>query len=873
MRDDVIKIIASLKDVTDALILTQNIDYHFVQSLLVPALRRCGNPKLTVFADSSCALETYQAQAPFITGLGRRYRVVPVEMNNHFRFHPKTIFLTGKENAVLFVGSGNLTYGGFRNNAEIWSVYDTAEDHLGVFTAYRDLLRNVVKISNGQPSLVDDIEQMFEPESNDWAKALPEPEGLLWRAKNDKSLISDIESSLEGKTVTEIRVLAPYFDEKAQAVNELYEVFNPERMTVFVQSGQTNLTQAAAALFNKDIQLKPVKFKQFFDDDEKSAFIHAKVFAFLTDNGVEVFLGSANCSYAALLAAADSGNSEALVHVTMSQEEFDDQIMGELLEDENKLVLQESHEPDDHDPKKTLVLTNASYDYGEITITFNSSEEMIIEKLQMGTQAETSEFSMSEPGKCVVASSEPPALVRACGVLDGEKILSNAIWVDVEKELRTSSTLRNLVDLLDAEDREKPNRVQTYLHALDLLSKHLSQNPKSWSGSTDTRRDSKDSGIVYSIEDIYADSYEQTPVFHAGSFRFNQTSGMSFSQLMKSWLGLGNQHDEVESEEELDDESNERLVEQVSVSKPEKDEAEKKKSESTPNDREVKLINKSLDQLVSALTNPEHLYKRSPEHLAVDIQLLASVLTVGLKRSCVSHETFLNVTSTVWRELFFSHAEAPYGYLSMKRGDKSGYIEKFTSSQLTASLYGWVLALETLSASKEKSLCSFMAAVSIARDYSIWHTENHNELNGHLSDWISGTELLSEDQRSLNDFEAELSSLSELGMALRKFESGLITYVGGNSIVKLRKQIEQDVVAEGEFVWQSPKLGFGVCQNQSPRKENFHTIVDTQGRTSVKIGGNFLTPILGILNSKNLVTQLGLDGSELELLRSFFTVS
>ena len=44
MREDVLKIVTRAKDVTNAVILTHNIDFVFMQSVVIPALRKCGSP-------------------------------------------------------------------------------------------------------------------------------------------------------------------------------------------------------------------------------------------------------------------------------------------------------------------------------------------------------------------------------------------------------------------------------------------------------------------------------------------------------------------------------------------------------------------------------------------------------------------------------------------------------------------------------------------------------------------------------------------------------------------------------------------------------------------------------------------------------------
>ena len=63
MRNDILSIIADEKDVTNVIVLTHNIDFVFLQNMVLPALKKCGHPSLTVFADVQCATEAYQNSA------------------------------------------------------------------------------------------------------------------------------------------------------------------------------------------------------------------------------------------------------------------------------------------------------------------------------------------------------------------------------------------------------------------------------------------------------------------------------------------------------------------------------------------------------------------------------------------------------------------------------------------------------------------------------------------------------------------------------------------------------------------------------------------------------------------------------------------
>ena len=140
MREDILSQISSMKEVSHVVILTHNIDFVFIQTVFLSALKKCGNPGLTIFADAHCAEESFQYQFPLLTNLGKRFRVIPVAMNRGYRFHPKAIFLTSTDAATLYVGSGNLTFGGLKENAEIWSTYSTSDEFTGPFSSFRNYL-------------------------------------------------------------------------------------------------------------------------------------------------------------------------------------------------------------------------------------------------------------------------------------------------------------------------------------------------------------------------------------------------------------------------------------------------------------------------------------------------------------------------------------------------------------------------------------------------------------------------------------------------------------------------------------------------------------------------------------------------------------
>ena len=74
MRQNLIDLIKSEKELSSAIILTHNIDFVFLQLVVLPALKAANHPKLTVFADAACAADTFESQAQLIGGIGVNYQ-------------------------------------------------------------------------------------------------------------------------------------------------------------------------------------------------------------------------------------------------------------------------------------------------------------------------------------------------------------------------------------------------------------------------------------------------------------------------------------------------------------------------------------------------------------------------------------------------------------------------------------------------------------------------------------------------------------------------------------------------------------------------------------------------------------------------------
>jgi hypothetical protein len=207
-------------DLEHVVILTHNIDFLFVENVIVPRLRGMGEPSLTIFADAASADLSYRGQSALLSELGRRYRVVAIDLGNFRRFHPKAVLACKKQRANLIVGSGNLTAGGFGGNYEVWSMWESELELAEPLASFIQLLKrlpNLVPMPQRVNDLIDKVE------AYPWALGLPERGSLL--DSLERPLLDQIIESVPGP-VLELIVAVPYFDPGLVALRRLAQRFD-----------------------------------------------------------------------------------------------------------------------------------------------------------------------------------------------------------------------------------------------------------------------------------------------------------------------------------------------------------------------------------------------------------------------------------------------------------------------------------------------------------------------------------------------------------------------------------------------------------------------------------------------------------------------
>lgn len=446
MRADLIRAITASKDVTHAIVLTHNIDFVFVQTMLESALRKCGHPTLTIFADAQCAAESYVHQRPVLDSLGVRYRVVPVEMSPGFRFHPKALLLSGPGSADLWVGSGNLTFGGWRENAEIWTRFSTGDDGTGPFHAFLLYLREIAERISLPEAVRREIDHAFDPSLHPWAVDMASPDRLVGKAGSGPALWDRIQEVLPPSPPDRATVVAPYFDADGEALRTIASGSNAPLVEVLVQSKHTTLSQSAVVGLPDAIRLHGVGFaRETQSGGTRQVLIHAKCYGFQYGPQVVVFAGSANCSRAALTVPGHAGNAELMAVIRQSADEFD-QTLSELERTGAPPELPAAPpEPDPAPDQPTSVrVLAAHFEDRDLLVACAVPDDWSVTACVEGDRRRP--LTLDADGIGVVTLDWTPRSITVEAKSPGGPVLSAPMWVDREAELRTTGRGRGLVD-------------------------------------------------------------------------------------------------------------------------------------------------------------------------------------------------------------------------------------------------------------------------------------------------------------------------------------------------------------------------------------------------------------------------------------------
>lgn len=285
-----------------ALLLTFDFDPLFFERIVLPDLWTGGAGDVLVIADSRRIDEFWTRWEGQIRHLGRRYHLERAHVAGGF--HPKVILRLGAEGGLIWVGSGNLTSGGWGGNRELasaWKVGPDQRDEGSWLPLFLDLCASWCSRSR-------QLDILKRARELPWLGSIsrsPEAPPILMSRGTD-SLSMQLAERWTGRRFDEVKVLTGSTDTHGAQLRWCHESFGVSRATVVVDEDR-------CSFLHDEIAGLPLAVGTF--SDSAGGALHAKLFWFDGPDGPAAVVGSANSSSAGWLVPPSSGGNTEIVAV------------------------------------------------------------------------------------------------------------------------------------------------------------------------------------------------------------------------------------------------------------------------------------------------------------------------------------------------------------------------------------------------------------------------------------------------------------------------------------------------------------------------------------------------------------------------------
>ena len=239
--------------------------------------------------------------------VNRSYVLAPLRLAGDA--HAKLILLLSEDRGLLAVGSGNLGLGGYASQGECFTTYRWSEEypeHLHAFITAKDFLEEVA-----DRQLVDEI---VKPRLQQAWQDAPWVYGTVSEATStvrynlDQPLLDQFINFIDGRSVRELVVHAPFYDHQCRALSELINRTQPQSLQILLQERITSVDPSRLSQVlseaSSQVEIRAVQAH------ERGTFLHAKFIVARLNSSDICLQGSPNISTAALLQDGLTGNIE-----------------------------------------------------------------------------------------------------------------------------------------------------------------------------------------------------------------------------------------------------------------------------------------------------------------------------------------------------------------------------------------------------------------------------------------------------------------------------------------------------------------------------------------------------------------------------------
>lgn len=284
------------RDYTTVIGTTYTFDPLFFERVILPDLRFGYGREIVLIGDGTQLSESINRCSSQLKQIGNSVVIEPVYLQG--AFHPKILLKLGKEKALLTIGSGNMTNGGWGDNREIFTKLELDKNNPKSMSLIKSVITSLLPYINSELAsqpLYRILDNLSGVEDNEVDFQITEP---------DKSLSEFLLNKWQGKKFNTLKLFTGSTDENGAFIEWCYKNFGIKKC--IIASNEYNISFNKDKLKNipVDISISPI------DSDDR---IHAKFYLFEGDSESCVVMGSANCSRRAwLLSPNNGGNVEAI---------------------------------------------------------------------------------------------------------------------------------------------------------------------------------------------------------------------------------------------------------------------------------------------------------------------------------------------------------------------------------------------------------------------------------------------------------------------------------------------------------------------------------------------------------------------------------
>ncbi len=280
--------------------MTYNIDLQFFDSIVLRDLLNAGTTKILILCDANPLQQSLARISSELDSLGKEYILQPVNLNNG-AFHPKLYLKICSEGAIIFLGSGNLSFGGAGGNKEIYTVWNIKSEN-------QYILNEIVSIAEEYSSnelarnYLDDIRNTFGIVKKGTNKA-SQPFAM---SSSSANLSTILKTRWAGRTFEKLTIFTGSTDEKGAFINWCHKQFNIQECVLI--ANEYNIS------FEKNI-LNKIPVNIHFGFPDPSEHFHGKIYMFENKDDLALICGSANCSAAAWLSQTNNGGNVEAINI------------------------------------------------------------------------------------------------------------------------------------------------------------------------------------------------------------------------------------------------------------------------------------------------------------------------------------------------------------------------------------------------------------------------------------------------------------------------------------------------------------------------------------------------------------------------------